>query len=97
MIHAESELNRARLAACRADPAAGDLFTAAIATMRSKSTPYHLAHALLDHAELLNSSGHAEDARPLIDEAREIGSRLGAGPVVQRATSATLGSVSSTA
>jgi hypothetical protein len=88
MIQAEREVNRARLAACRADPDADELFAAAIAAVRTKGTPYHLAHALLDHAGVLTSSGRTEQARELVDEARQIGDRLGAAPIVARATSA---------
>jgi class 3 adenylate cyclase/tetratricopeptide (TPR) repeat protein len=84
MIQAERELNQARIAARSADPAAAERFAAAIATMRTRSTPYHLAHGLLDYAEHLASLGRAGDGSPFIEEARTIGERLGAGPLVLR-------------
>jgi hypothetical protein len=54
---------------CAAQPAAGGdadresrwrwPFAAAIAGLRQHSTPYHLAHGLLDHAaHLLHTGGH---------------------------------------
>jgi hypothetical protein len=43
--------SRARLTTAEADPATGAGFTAAIVGLRQHSTPYHLAHGLLDHAE----------------------------------------------
>ena len=50
MQRAERDLARARLAAAGGDPDAGAAFAAAIAGLRQHSTPYHLAHGLLDHA-----------------------------------------------
>ncbi len=97
MIQAEAEVNRARLAARRADPGASDLFVAAIAMMRTRSTPYHLALALLDNADALTTAGRPEQAVPLVEEARHIGVRLGAEPIVWRAAAVTLNNVSSTA
>ena len=84
VLHAERELTRARLAACTADRATGEQFATAISVMRGRSTPYHLAQGLLDYAEYLASAGRAAEAAPLINEARQIGERLGAGPVVLR-------------
>ena len=37
--------------------AAAAAFTAAITSLREQSTPYHLAHGLLDHAEYLDPPG----------------------------------------
>ena len=53
MLRAERDLARARLAAGDGDPAAAAAFAAAISGLRELSTPYHLAHGLLDHAEHL--------------------------------------------
>jgi hypothetical protein len=53
MQRAERDLARARLAAGDGDPAAAAPFAAAIGGLRELSTPYHLAHGLLDHAGYL--------------------------------------------
>ena len=51
MLRAEGDdLVRARLAIGGGDPAATTFFAAAISCLRENSTPYHLAHGLLDHA-----------------------------------------------
>jgi hypothetical protein len=49
------------------------------------STPYHLAHGLLDHAAHLAARGEAEAAMAAIGEARGIAQRLGCQPLVDRA------------
>ena len=41
------------------DATAAASFTAAIASLRELSTPYHLAHGLLDHAQYLVAAGSA--------------------------------------
>jgi len=76
-LRAERDLAHARLAA--ADIAAP------VAGLREKSTPYHLAHGLLDHAEYLTRHGHAAAAALAIDEARAIGRRLRCQPLLDRA------------
>ena len=43
----------APLAARDGDPVAGPSFAAAIDGLREHSTPYHMAHGLLDHAQPL--------------------------------------------
>ena len=63
MQRAEGDLTRARLTA-DGGPDAGGAFAAAIAGLRQHSTPYHLAHGLLDHAEHLLRSGDDEAAGP---------------------------------
>jgi class 3 adenylate cyclase/tetratricopeptide (TPR) repeat protein len=86
MLRAERDLARARLAvANRGSDQAVAAFAAAIAGLRERSTPYHLAHGLLDHAEYL--MGHADiDAASLaIGEARDIGRRLRCQPLLDRA------------
>jgi len=85
VLHAERELTLARLAAQRGETGASDQLQAAIATMRRSSTPYHLAHGLLDDAEHLSATGRATEALALIDEARRIGEQLGATPLIDRA------------
>ena len=57
MQRAERDLARARLAAADGDPDAGPAFAAAITGLRQHSTPYHLAHGLLDHAAHLAARG----------------------------------------
>jgi hypothetical protein len=49
---------------------------AAIVGLRENSTPYHLAHGLLDHAENLTRIGDTEAAETAIAEARDIAARL---------------------
>ena len=83
MLRAELDLARARLAA--ADPDAGPAFAAAIAGLRQHSTPYHLAHGLLDHAAHLSACGEAEAAAAAIGEATGIAARLGCQPLLDRA------------
>ena len=57
MQRAERDLARARLAAADGEPDAGAAFAAAITGLRQHSTPYHLAHGLLDHAAHLSHLG----------------------------------------
>ena len=89
-LRAEGDLARAWLAA-RDGPAAGDdtaagqLFAAAVADLRTHGTPYHLAHALLDHAQYLLAHGDAVAAEAAIDEARAVGSGLRCQPLLDRA------------
>ena len=88
MLLAERDLIRARLAV--GDGAAAASFTAAIKSMREQSTPYHLAHGLLDHAEYLLAVGDAEAAVAAIEEARIIATRLRCQPLLDRAAALTL-------
>jgi class 3 adenylate cyclase/tetratricopeptide (TPR) repeat protein len=92
MLRAERDLARARLAADpgAADPGVADTgvaaaFTAAIASLRERSTPYHLAHGLLDHAQHLLAHGDADAGALAIEEARDIGDRLRCQPLLDRA------------
>jgi len=88
MQRAERDLARARLAA--ADPdAGGAAWTAAIAGLRQHSTPYHLAHGLLDHAAYIATRGEGALAAAAIAEARDIAARLGCQPLLDRAASMT--------
>jgi hypothetical protein len=82
---AAHDLARARLAACDGDPATAAAFTAAVAGLREQSTPYHLAHGLLDHAEYLARTGDAGAAAAAVGEAREIAARLRCQPLLDRA------------
>jgi len=85
MLPAERDLARARLAAHDADPAAAASFAAAVSSLRELSTPYHLAHGLLDHAGYLTRLGDADVAAAAIAEARAIGQRLRCQPLLDRA------------
>ena len=82
MLRAERELVGVRVAAGHGAPAS---FTAAIATLREQSTPYHLAHGLLDHAAYLLTAGDAETAAAAVAEARGIAVRLRCQPLLDRA------------
>jgi class 3 adenylate cyclase len=85
MLRAERDLVRARLAADDGDPAAAASFAAAAAGLRELSTPYHLAHGLLDHAWYLTRTGDAQGAAAAIKEARGIADRLRCQPLLDRA------------
>jgi tetratricopeptide (TPR) repeat protein len=85
LLRAERSLVRARLRAAADDPGADGAFAEAIEKSRSVASPYHLAHALLDYADYLFTDGRPSEAQLLRDEARAIGGRLGARPLVERA------------
>jgi class 3 adenylate cyclase/predicted ATPase len=82
MQRAELDLARARLTAPAAD---GTALAAAITALRQHSTPYHLAHGLLDHAAHLLRTGDEEAAEAAIGEARGIAERLACQPLLERA------------
>jgi tetratricopeptide (TPR) repeat protein len=82
MQRAEAKLIRARLASVGHDADTDALFDAAISALREHSTPYHLAHGLLDHAQHLQRDGR--DIEQLIDEARTIAETLGCQPLIDR-------------
>ncbi len=69
---AERALVRARLASGQPDPAVTASFAAAIESLRALSTPYHVAHGLLDYGEHLIACGDAAAATLAVAEAREI-------------------------
>jgi predicted ATPase/class 3 adenylate cyclase len=85
MLRAERELARARLAAADGDASAPAALAAAVTGLRELTTPYHLAHGLLDHAEHLTSHGHAKAAAVAAGEARDIAHRLRCRPLLDRA------------
>jgi len=99
MLRAERDLARARLAAgdgAAGDGAAddgasasGDQFAVAITGLRELSTPYHLAHGLLDHAAHLTRQGQAEAAAAAADEATAIAVQLRCQPLRDRAADIT--------
>jgi tetratricopeptide (TPR) repeat protein len=91
----ERELVRARLAAADGRDGVEQDFAAAVAALRSGSTPYHLAHGLLDQAQFSLDTGDPSAASVAISEAKRIAERLGCGPLLTRAEQvATIGSVS---
>ena len=85
MQRAERDLARARLAARDGDQAAAGSFAAAITGLRELSTPYHLAHGLLDHAQFLTRLRDAQAAEAAIGEARDIARNLRCQPLLDRA------------
>jgi class 3 adenylate cyclase/predicted ATPase len=89
MLRAEHDLARARVAARNGDPAAASSFTSAVTRLRDLSTPYHLAHGLLDHAEYLLRVGDTEAAETAIAEARDIARTLRCQPLLDRAADIT--------
>jgi class 3 adenylate cyclase/predicted ATPase len=84
ILRAERDLARARLTAPTDADEAGRLFDRAITALRRVPLPYHLGHALLDRAELLDAGKDAERAQQGIDEAAAIAESLGAAPLAQR-------------
>jgi hypothetical protein len=88
MLRAERDLARAR---------ANEIaFAAAITSLRELSTPYHLAHGLLDYAEELTRQGET-DAAAAADEATAIAVQLRCQPLLDRAAAATHGEAHLTA
>jgi class 3 adenylate cyclase len=85
MLRAERDLARARQAASDGDPAAAAAFAAAIASLRELSTPYHLAHGLLDHAQHLTRLHDPQAAEAALGEARDIAGQLRCQPLLDRA------------
>ena len=85
MQRAERDLARARLTAADGGPDAGAAFAAAITGLRQHSTPYHLAHGVLDHAAYLLRVGDDEAAGPAIDKATGIAEQLRCQPLLDRA------------
>jgi tetratricopeptide (TPR) repeat protein len=88
-LRAERNLARARLAAADGDPAADQALAAAVADVRAHGSPYHLAHALLDHAQRLLGDGETGAAEAAIGEARAIATQLRCQPLLDRAEAIT--------
>ena len=85
MMRAERDLARARLATLEVgQDGAGTALASAVAGLRQQSTPYHLAHGLLDHAAWLTTHGEP-DAAAAISEATAIAAKLGCQPLLDRA------------
>jgi tetratricopeptide (TPR) repeat protein len=60
------------------------LFKGAAGLFQELAVPFHLAVTRLEHAEWLAAHGRAEEAQPLLAEAREIFERLEAKPWLER-------------
>ena len=85
LLRAERDLALACRAADAGDPWADESFLKAVAAQRRFASPYHLAQALLDHAEFLAATGKPDRAESAVSEARALVAALGAGPIVARA------------
>jgi class 3 adenylate cyclase/tetratricopeptide (TPR) repeat protein len=84
ILRAERDLVRAKLLT-REDLGSGTAAVgAAIVQLRAVGSPYHVAHALIDHAELLATIGVAEAATTSLDEARAIANQLSCRPLHDR-------------
>jgi tetratricopeptide (TPR) repeat protein len=82
---AQAARYRARLAAARNEQDGVEQgFKTAEAVFREHSLTFYVAATELEHAEWLVGQGRAEDARALLDEAREIFERLEATPWRER-------------
>jgi class 3 adenylate cyclase/predicted ATPase len=88
MLRAERELVRATLLADQDAPDADQGLDAAVQSLREMSTPYHLAHGLLDQAEHLGAHGKPGAASAAVGEARDIAERLRCRPLLDRAVDA---------
>jgi class 3 adenylate cyclase/tetratricopeptide (TPR) repeat protein len=88
VLRAERDVVRARLAAGSDDEQAATLFERAIDAYRKIPALFHLAHALLDHAEFLTRTGDSAAAELAVAEATQIAGRLGARPLAERAAAA---------
>ena len=84
-LHALGDRTNARLAAARGDvEGCGTRIRGAIASFREMSAPFFMAMPMLELAEWLEAEGRGAEARPLLDEAREIFEGLGAKPWLDR-------------
>jgi hypothetical protein len=89
MQRAERDLVHVGLAGSGGDPASAASFAAAVSGLRTLSTPYHLAHGLLDYAGYLICLGDDSDAAAAIEEARDIAGNLRCQPLLDRAANIT--------
>jgi hypothetical protein len=86
MLRAERDLAQARLASDN-----GAELAAAITSLRELSTPYHLAHGLLDYAAELTRRGETEAAAAAVGEATALAVQLRCQPLLDRASDLTPG------
>jgi class 3 adenylate cyclase/tetratricopeptide (TPR) repeat protein len=86
LLDAEATRARARLAAHRGDAATAEqAFKRAVALLRELETPFFLARAQLEYAELLAPTQQDDLSASLRDEAEAVFGRLGASPWLERA------------
>jgi predicted ATPase/class 3 adenylate cyclase len=79
----------ARLAAAVGEPEKAEpAFKRAAASFRELAVPFWLGVTLLEHGEWLVTEGRADEAEPLLDEARGIFERLRAAPYLERCDAA---------
>ena len=84
MLRALGARFHAKCAALDHDRAASTGFATAARLLREIETPFALAVVLLEHGTWLSETGQIDEARPLLDEAREIFERLKAEPWLER-------------
>jgi ATP/maltotriose-dependent transcriptional regulator MalT len=85
LLEAHAERFRARLAAARGDDSAVEPgFKLAAALLREIGARFWLAVVLLEQGEWLAQAGRADEAEPLLEEAREIFEQLEAKPWLVR-------------
>ena len=88
-IHAQLDRYAAAVAAMRGDDVNIEPhFKAAIGLFRELAMPFHLAMVQLEFGEWLTSQGHADEARPMLDEARGTFEELKAVPYLDRVAAA---------
>jgi class 3 adenylate cyclase/tetratricopeptide (TPR) repeat protein len=88
-LRAQGSRFAARFAAAKNESASVESgFRAAAQQFRELSFPFHTAVTMLEHGEWLSENGRGEDAKPLLDDAREIFERLMARPWLERAEKA---------
>ncbi|MGH3284202.1 MAG: hypothetical protein ACRDPD_05885, partial [Streptosporangiaceae bacterium] len=92
MLRAERGLARARLAA-----GDGTELADALTGVREQSTPFYLAHGLLDYAQVLSRRGDTQAAAAAVDEATAIAVRLRCQPLLDRAAELNTGEADLTA
>ncbi|MBA2455374.1 MAG: hypothetical protein H0V48_02365 [Nocardioidaceae bacterium] len=85
VLRAERLRISARLLAGESNLAASETFDAATQAFRDLASPYHLAVALLDHAEFVAAFGDSTTAQKFAAEAEAIAQRLRARPLHGRA------------
>jgi tetratricopeptide (TPR) repeat protein len=84
-LDAQSRRLRARISHVRGDAESVEPgYKRAVGMFRELETPFWLAVALLESAEWLADEGRTDDAKPLLDEARELFERLRARPWLER-------------
>jgi class 3 adenylate cyclase/tetratricopeptide (TPR) repeat protein len=84
-LRAQTARFRARIAARREDPEEAErLFKGAAGLFRELALPFYLAVTELESSEWLHAQGRSEEAAALLDEAREIFTRLAATPWLER-------------